>query len=128
MLTLLLMALTGFVYPGVITAISQLLFPRQANGSLVSVNGKVVGSELIAQPFTQPYYFHPRPSPTGYNAAASAASNKGPTDLAGGHPDRRRSRGGAHGNGRHGSTARGLVTARARVSTRTSRRRMRSCR
>jgi K+-transporting ATPase ATPase C chain len=80
MLTILLMLLTGLAYPGLITALGQLLFRHRANGSLVTVNGQVVGSELIAQPFTQPYYFHPRPSPNNYAAEASAASNKGPTD------------------------------------------------
>jgi K+-transporting ATPase ATPase C chain len=81
-LTLVLMALTGLVYPGVVTGLAQVLFPRQANGSLVRVNGQVIGSELIAQQFSRPEYFHPRPSAgAGYNGAASAGTNKGPTDL-----------------------------------------------
>jgi K+-transporting ATPase ATPase C chain len=80
-MTILLCLLTGFAYPGMVTALAQLLFPRQANGSLIERDGHVVGSALIGQPFASIGYFHSRPSATGYNGAASAASNKGPTDL-----------------------------------------------
>lgn len=75
--------ITGLVYPGVVTLLGQVLFPRQANGSLIEVNGKKVGSELIGQPFDDPKYFWSRPSatsPYAYNAANSGGSNSGPTN------------------------------------------------
>jgi potassium-transporting ATPase KdpC subunit len=83
-LTLLLCVITGLIYPGVLTVVAQLLFPRQANGSLVTgANGQVIGSELIGQPFAKPEYFHPRPSAAGagYDDTLSGGTNKGPTDL-----------------------------------------------
>ena len=79
--TAVLIVLTGLVYPGIITGVAQTVFPRQANGSLVEVDGKVVGSALIGQTFTKAWYFHGRPSATDNNAAASAGTNKGPTDT-----------------------------------------------
>jgi len=77
--------LTGLVYPAVTTGAAQLLFPHQANGSLVVRDGRVLGSELIGQPFSHPAYFWGRLSATGptpYNAAASTGSNLGPTNPA----------------------------------------------
>ena len=75
--------LTGLVYPVVVTGMAQLLFPRQANGSLIVKDGKAVGSALIGQPFDDPKYFWSRPSATSPfpdNAGSSGGSNLGPTN------------------------------------------------
>jgi K+-transporting ATPase ATPase C chain len=72
----------GVVYPLIMTAIGQTVFPFQANGSLVRVDGRVVGSRLIAQTVTVPWLFDPRPSAVAYNAMDSGATNYGPTNPA----------------------------------------------
>ncbi|MEO7039238.1 MAG: potassium-transporting ATPase subunit KdpC, partial [Gemmatimonadaceae bacterium] len=82
-MTVVLCVITGVVYPGIVTGLAQLLFPRQANGSVLTVNGQVVGSSLIGQSFVSADYFHGRPSAAGagYDATASGGTNKGPTDA-----------------------------------------------
>jgi len=81
-LMIVLTVLTGLIYPGVVTGFCQVLFRWRANGSMLSVGGKEIGSALIGQNFTKPEYFHPRPSAAGndgYDATASTGSNYGPT-------------------------------------------------
>ncbi|GCE16342.1 potassium-transporting ATPase KdpC subunit [Dictyobacter kobayashii] len=90
-LTLLFTLVTGFLYPGIVTGLSQLIFPYQANGSIhTTSDGKQIGSDIIGQYWTSPRYFHGRPSATvsitdssksvPYNAQNSSASNLGPTN------------------------------------------------
>ncbi len=81
-MTLVTTILFGVAFPLVVTGLAQVLFPKQANGQLITHNGRVVGSRLIGQSFSLPGYFHSRPSNagTGYDAANSGASNLGPTN------------------------------------------------
>jgi potassium-transporting ATPase KdpC subunit len=81
--TLVVTVLVGLIYPAVITVLVQVHARDKANGQLVRVNGVVVGSRILAQPFSSPKYFHPRPSAAGangYDAANSGGTNYGPTN------------------------------------------------
>jgi K+-transporting ATPase ATPase C chain len=78
---IILTLLTGILYPLAMTGVAQLLFPKQANGSRIVENGKLIGSDLLVQKFESPRYFWPRPSSSDYATVPSGASNKGPTSA-----------------------------------------------
>jgi K+-transporting ATPase ATPase C chain len=82
LMTIATTVLLGIIYPLMVTALAQFLFPRKANGQLIEVNGKIVGSRIIGQAFSGPNYFHSRPSAagTGYDATSSNGSQLGPTN------------------------------------------------
>src|SRR5690349_15678773 len=82
LMTIAMTLLLGILYPLTITALAQILFKDKANGQILRRNDEAIGSRLIAQPFTSPKYFHPRPSAAGkgYDAANSGGTNLGPTN------------------------------------------------
>lgn len=80
LMTIATTVLLGIIYPLVVTALAQVLFPKQANGQLIERDGKIVGSRIIGQAFTGPGYFHSRPSAVNYDATNSNGSQLGPTN------------------------------------------------
>jgi potassium-transporting ATPase KdpC subunit len=80
LMTIATTVLLGIIYPLVVTGLAQVLFPKKANGQLIEANGKVIGSRIIAQAFTAPGYFHPRPSAVNYDPTGSNGSQLGPTN------------------------------------------------
>jgi len=80
-LFLILTVITGVIYPLLITVLGQVIFPKQANGSLISINDQTIGSSLLGQKFAQEKYFWPRPSAIDYNPLPSGGSNLGPTNA-----------------------------------------------
>jgi potassium-transporting ATPase KdpC subunit len=80
LMTIATTVLLGIIYPLLVTGIAQVLFPKKANGQLIEANGKVIGSRVIAQAFTAPGYFHPRPSAVNYDPTGSNGSQLGPTN------------------------------------------------
>ena len=80
LMTIATTVLLGIIYPLVVTGIAQVLFPKKANGQLIEANGKIIGSRLIAQAFTAPGYFQPRPSAVSYDPTNSNGSQLGPTN------------------------------------------------
>jgi len=80
LMTIATTVLLGIIYPLVVTGIAQVLFPKKANGQLIEANGKVIGSRVLAQAFTAPGYFHPRPSAVNYDPTGSNGSQLGPTN------------------------------------------------
>jgi len=80
LMTVVTTVIFGVVYPLGVTGLAQLLFPAQANGSFIQINGQLVGSALLGQSFASPQYFHSRPSGAGYDASQSGSTNLGPTN------------------------------------------------
>jgi len=80
LMTIATTVLLGIIYPLLVTGIAQVLFPKKANGQLIEANGRIIGSRIIAQAFTAPGYFHPRPSAVGYDPTNSNGSQLGPTN------------------------------------------------